>query len=89
MADNKRAIYAEDLLEALRDDPHINGTNFARVKRHVNEMPTIDAVEVVRCKNCRRCGVYTSGNLYCTHPNGLADPKPDDFCSYGERREGE
>ena len=48
-----------------------------------------DVVKVVRCKDCRRCGVYTSGNLYCTHPNGLADPKPDDFCSYGERREGE
>ena len=55
----------------------------------IHEAETVDAVEVVRCKDCRRCGVYTSGNLYCTHPNGLADPKPDDFCSYGEGREGE
>ena len=40
----------------------------------------------VRCKNCHRCGVYTSGKLYCKHQDGLTDPKPDDFCSYGERR---
>ena len=44
---------------------------------------------VVRCKDCLRSGVYTSGKLYCKHPDGLTDPKPDDFCSYGERREGE
>ena len=89
MADKKRTIYAEDILQELRDDPCINGRCFSRVKKHINDAPTVDAVEVVRCKDCRRCGVYTSGNLYCTHPNGLADPKPDDFCSYGERREGE
>lgn len=62
---------------------------FCVLKPTIDAMHTVDAVEVVRCKDCRRCGVYTSGNLYCTHPNGLADPKPDDFCSYGERREGE
>ena len=89
MADKKRTIYAEDILQELRDDPCINGRCFSRVKKHINDAPTVDAVEVVRCKDCRRCGVYTSGNLYCTHPNGLADPKPDDFCSYGEGREGE
>lgn len=50
--------------------------------------PTVDAVEVVRCKDCRRSGVYTSGKLY-KHQDGLTDPKRDDFCSYGERREGE
>ena len=47
---------------------------------------TADAVEVVRCKDCawsmRDDDVY-----YCINPDGLDNyAKPDDFCSYGERR---
>ena len=48
------------------------------------EVPTVDAVEVVRCKDCKH---WTMG--YC---NNFAyyDYEPttneDDFCSYGERR---
>ncbi len=59
------------------------------LKPTIDAMPTVDAVEVVRCKDCHSCGVYTSGKLYCKHQDGLTDPKPYDFCSYGERREGE
>ena len=58
--------------------------------------PSVDAIPVVRCKDCK---------YYRNHPNGLCylhtEPKenergysgeavcvePDDFCSYGERRE--
>ncbi len=48
----------------------------------------VDAVEVVRCKDCERwsrfVGVVDSPNGYCfchsTETNGF------DFCSYGERR---
>ena len=52
----------------------------------IQAMPTVDAVEVVRCKNCK---YYCNGwhcNLYL---NVSHETKPDDFCSYGERREGE
>ena len=44
---NKKLICAEDLLRALRDDISINGTNFAKVKRHIENAPAVDAVEVV------------------------------------------
>ena len=47
MENNKRAIYADDLTSALRDDLNINGKNFARIKRHIDNAPTVDAVEVV------------------------------------------
>lgn len=47
MENNKRAIYADDLTSALRDDLNINGKNFARVKRHIENAPAVDAVEVV------------------------------------------
>ena len=54
----------------------------------VNIAPTIDAVPVVRCRECKHCDPE---NYHCDHPMGTAAPlrrKPDDFCSYGERKEG-
>lgn len=53
----------------------------------VDKAPTIDAVEVVRCRECKHCDPE---NYHCDHPMGTAAPlrrKPDDFCSYGERKD--
>ena len=58
-------------------------------KPAIDKMPTVYAVEVVRCNNC---GYWMkddpSDNVgYCINPDGLDNyAKPDDFCSYGERR---
>ena len=54
----------------------------------INDAQTIDAVEVVRCRDCKHCDPE---NHHCDHHMGTAAPlrrKPDDFCSYGERKEG-
>ena len=54
----------------------------------VNIAPTIDAVPVVRCRECKHCDPE---NHHCDHHMGTAAPlrrKPDDFCSYGEQKEG-
>ena len=54
----------------------------------INEMPIVDAVPVVRCRDCKHCDPE---NHHCDHHMGTATPlrrKPDDFCSYGERKEG-
>ena len=45
-------------------------------------------VDVVRCRECKHCDPE---NHHCDHPMGTSAPlrrKPDDFCSYGERKEG-
>ena len=58
------------------------------VKFDIMEEPAVDAVEVVRCKDCKHCDPE---NYHCDHPMGTAAPlrrKPDDFCSYGKRKEG-
>ena len=51
------------------------------------EAPTIDAVSVVRCRECIHYGRDSERNTYgCNlHSIGMT---PSDFCSYGER-EGE
>ena len=54
----------------------------------INDAQTIDAVEVVRCRECKHCDPE---NYHCDHPMGTVAPlrrKPEDFCSYGERKEG-
>ena len=59
-----------------------------RQRAFLDKFPTIDAVPVVRCRECNHCDPE---NYHCDHPMGTAAPlrrKPDDFCSYGERKEG-
>ena len=58
-------------------------------KYMLDRMPTIDAVSVVRRRECKHCDPE---NHHCDHHMGTAAPlrrKPDDFCSYGERKEGD
>lgn len=62
--------------DALREDLIHNRSFFpVIVKRAIEDAPTIDTVEVVRCGECKRCE-NISGVLYCyawgrnTIPNG-------------------
>ena len=49
----------------------------------VCEQPTIDAVSVVRCKDCKhKDGMPGQPNIVCWQMHD------DDFCSYGERKDG-
>ena len=52
----------------------------------MDEIPTVDAVEVVRCKDCK---YYHLSRLEChnKYMNGIIGV--DGFCSYGERRSDE
>lgn len=51
------------------------------------DVPTVDAVEVVRCKDCR---YYESENHNCVDEMGYARIwEESDFCSFGERRKDE
>ena len=58
----------------------------------VEKAPAVDAVEVVRCKDCKhRTEYFDSGMYVCKHEQcpvcGKAAFVADDhFCGYGERR---
>lgn len=60
---------------------------FRAIFRRINKAPAVDAVEVVRCKDCKW---YRGETHWCDmnskdraeHYNWYAD----DFCSYGEMR---
>ena len=58
------------------------------IKKSMEATKTVDAVPVVRCKDCKHCDPE---GYHCDHAMSTAAPlrrKPDDFCSYGERRGG-
>ena len=55
----------------------------------LKNLPTVDAVEVVRCRDCkewqRNVGCVDSPNGHCFCHD--IDTNGFDFCSYGERRD--
>ena len=53
----------------------------------IEKAPTIDAVPVVRCKDCARC-VTHKGVPICNKWRTFPEVELDGFCSYGERKEG-
>ena len=88
-----RLIDSDELWERLNYEPWEHNADRDEIALPiVNAAPTVDAVPVVRCKDCK---------YYRNHPNGLCylhtEPKenergysgeavcvePDDFCSRG------
>ena len=53
----------------------------------IKTAPTVDAVPVVRCKDCARCVPY-KGVPICNKWRTFPEVELDGFCSYGERKEG-
>lgn len=89
-----RLIDADRLDYTVPEDPHYLTSILVQVlKKAIDKCPTVDAVPVVRCKECKWFADNNDGEWYgCqmfeTVLNNPEDaPKPDDFCSYGERKE--
>ena len=67
------------------------------VVHHLDRQPTIDAVPVVRCKDCKwfdevvgKDSGKPCGYGACRRPLSMRSLiGTDDFCSYGERKDGD
>lgn len=84
----KRLIDANRALEIVRDQgiAHPNAyhlTNYATLI--LREAPTVDAVEVVRCRDC---AVPHNKYTGCPKLNGLVTT-PDFYCPFGKRKDGD
>ncbi len=57
----------------------------------IDQIPAVDVVPVVRCKDCKHYDmgvclkIYSDGNV---HSAAWQSRRPEDFCSYGERKDG-
>ena len=67
---------------------------YALLKKKVADAPTVDAVVVTRCKDCKHLCVWNRKDIYafCPKTNIVFLPFDKDtrtfFCSLGERKDG-
>ena len=91
MKNKNRIIYANEFLNRLENTVYDTPTDFGYtpglVKTVLAQTKSVDAVEVVRCKECkqwsRNSGIAESPNGHCFYHD--IDTNGYDFCSYGER----
>ena len=60
--------------------PTIDYDSGVKVLEWIDKAPTLDAVPVVRCRDCRKFKTYGCRMVASGY---------DDFCSYGERKDGD
>jgi len=91
-----RADAIELLTKIVFDEPpYLDSETLCRLyaEEQINALPSAEAVQVVRCKDCKWWG----GNKNTEHNNHICNralnqnvdywTRADDFCSYGERAE--
>lgn len=82
-----RLIDADRLDYTVPPDPHYLTEELTLVlKNAVDKAPTVDAVPVVRCRDCQFCCTGVMGP-WCSLSDGMLVISPDAFCSYGRRKE--
>lgn len=86
-----RLIDADALTKEIKMDIEDVGLQERMIFHRINDAPTIDAVPVVRCKDCKYAHMTYSGECkYCDmwKEDGEALYLDGDFfCAYGERKE--
>lgn len=91
-----RLIDADALAQALHEAGTVMGQPHflcRTVYECINNAPIVDAVTVVRCKDCRHAvDYYHDGDCYCSNPKrGLNyfDGSWEFYCADAERRNNE
>lgn len=78
-----RLIDGEELERLFNEQIKRGATDaFAAFDDALQDTPTVDAEAVVRCKDCKH--EFGGSCILC----GFQKRKPEDFCSYGERKDG-
>nr|DAM55955.1 MAG TPA: hypothetical protein [Caudoviricetes sp.] len=81
-----RLIDADKLVDMLYDNEFAALCPLDEVSGVIDACPTVDAVPVVRCRECRYYAVPGATISFCIHRNGMKFTRDSDYCSRGERR---
>lgn len=92
-ADNVRDLFDAEFKETrkliLAGETHLDNLaeGFTEADRVIRQMPTVDAVPVVRCRDCKHSWEDLNG-LCCSYGPCVDCPvSPDFWCANGRRRE--
>ena len=82
----KRLIDAYSAKEAL--EYALVGDSASMAERVIDSQPTVDAVPVVRCRECKlhASSAFYPDMLFCVEHGIYVDP--NGYCYLGERKEG-
>ena len=91
-----RLIDADALMDAMRDEEFQTFVPLDEVDGVIDKAPTVDAVPVVRCCQCKHAAIdWPTGKLCCARNGkvvgdevwgGFAVDK-NGYCNYGEKRD--
>lgn len=90
VSSKKRLIDADALWRKFESEPWYDNADRDEIALPlVDEAPTVDSVEVVRCRECKQGEIDDPDfpdEYYCHE--GCGWNKGDFYCAYGERKEG-
>ena len=76
---DKLGVQFNNLVKSFRGT--FSGLAYSNALERIKDAPTVDAVEVVRCEDCKYFGTDA-----CAFDTYAFDVTEDSFCSYGERK---
>ena len=85
LIDADTAIYR---MQKYKSVGELTARSAIRIVKELADTEQVDAVEVVRCKDCRWCEDTGMSGLYCINPDNR-NPMgcgADEFCNCGERK---
>ena len=89
MANEKRLIDVEQAKRATYEEIFWTESEQAVVRNFLAKLPKVDAVEVVRCKDCKYKFNANGHDKKGCPLDGVGLMNDDDFCSCGERKDNE
>jgi hypothetical protein len=87
-----RAEYRERLSDLESWCQDLRKPGLTQALQMFDEIPAADVTEVIPCRECKHYDmgvclkIYSDGNM---HTEAWQPRRPEDFCSYGERKETE
>lgn len=87
----ERSEECQKAFEELGGESGIYADAYNDLAEDFHSIPAADVAPVVRCKDCKHYDlgvclkIYSDGNA---HPEAWQSRRPEDFCSYGERKDG-
>lgn len=91
-ADELKELFAETITYIARKTNKVGALEHmirasAMVVQMIDDAPTVDAVPVIWCKDCKHHHYDGHGIPYCDRNDYGYGWEDDDFCSYAERKE--